>query len=847
MPNYVPIQISDYFDSETGEFLNYSTPATVTATRDQQTQLQKQKHVDIRTFNNDGLNTQRVMLHLDALSMGEVDALTVGSLTGTIVARPGESWSAGTVARQTDRNYWYGLSLTCPIGTTSTSCVYDPIDISSFANTDFISVACPNLPPSPNIARASCFLDLTSNATGDFSSASETDSIPFSSSTIAFSGVAANTELRFPMSLLVNVNRASITGVRFRITTTVSSTFRAMAVRAVTADWVEAPIDMDTISKEVRRPVPRNGAVSNTYGFPVTAQAGLPTDWPILFRSAAIPSSQDPRPIDLSVAASFKRGGLNGSYVSSTNKIVLYFRECPLDQQTMLDLENTTMGELDALGAQPDYGEALYTNRTQSELNLENQAALDGDTQFDLERLPDYVSESWIEVKLEWPIVAISPTTARLTVRNTNGSQIVYSDFTLSSANSESGGFDYTMLVDLEGSEMRVQIYKTDSVGNTNGLITLSPAVFGSFEKVYDTGTIVSDDILARRKGRFGWWADFVEGDACIKSVASRGATFAEAKTQEFKSHTPVEGASLFVGSSAPKGLFANMTGGPWGGSVIAVPTKTSSGRAYQIDTSQGEPLQGFQTNSFVIEDFKNTYIKFDLFFPGSQALVPGQKLSAFLYEEELQQVIPLRIDFNSDKWVPVRLKIKDQLIPAGNYRLVVVQDLAVIDTTWFVDKVDISAESITWEGRASDGDPWVSPEWSPISTNKLESGTLFHELGKGLQVSAKARVQDAFIENFKLVPKYAELGRLQFADQIEIATGPPVTSYSTSISNRTVTFTFTGSDAVHAFWDFGDGTTDVGNKVSKVYAYPGVYTVALTAVGAKNNKGTASGTVTIT
>lgn len=837
------IALSNLFDHATGEFPNYSTPATTTATRNQQTQLQNQKHVDIRTFNNQGLTTQRVMVHMDTLQMDDLDPMIMSELSAFMTVRASESWSSpAVVGRQADRNYWYGLSLSCPIGTTSTSCIHNAIDISSLTDSDFISVACPNLPPSPNITRSSCFLDLTSSSSGDFASTTETDSIPFSSSTVAFSGVAANTELRFPISLLVNVDRSSITGVRFRITTTVNSTFRVLAIRAVSANWVEAPIDIDTINKQARLPVPRNGAATLTSAFPVTAEAGLPTDWPILFRSADIPSSQDPRPIDLNVATSFKRGSLNGSYVSDTNKIILYFRECPLDQQTMLDLEDTPMAELDALGTQPDYGEADYTNRTQADLDLENQGALDGDTQYDLERLPDYVSESWIEVKLEWPIVAIDPEAARLTISNTNGSEVVYDDFLLDAINAEDGGYDYTMVTNLEGSTMRVQIFKTDSVGNVRGN-TNTPY----FERVYDTNLIISDDIFARRKGRFGWWAHFVEGDSCIKSIEARGATYAEVKTQEFQSHTPVEGASLFVGTSAPKTLFENITSAPWGGSVTAVPSKTTSGRAYQIDTKEGLPLQGFKTNAFRIDDFKNTDIRFDLFFPGSQTSLPGNKLDAFLFEEELQQVVPLRIDFSYDKWIPVRLRIRDEIIPPGSYSLIVVQEFSVADTTWFVDNVDISSSSVVWSGRASDGDPWVSPNWEPFSTNKLESGTLFSEFGKGLQISAKARRQDAFIENFKVVPKYAELGRLQFSDQIEVVATLPTATFSTSISGRIVTYTFTGSGAIHAFWDFGDGTTDVGNKVRKTYQYPGDYTATLTAVGAKNDRAISSTIVTIT
>lgn len=184
------------------------------------------------------------------------------------------------------------------------------IDISAFTNTDFLSVACPEFPRSKlNLAQS--FLEITSNDEGDFNVTSELDRIPFSSSTTSMT--TNDVELRFPLSLLVNVNRAQITGVRFSVYATAACNFRVMALRCVSADWVQAPIDFDTLNNSVRRPVPRDGSLGNTGTFPATSQPGLPSAWPIVFRSSDIPSSQDPKPIDASVAIDFKRGSVTSA------------------------------------------------------------------------------------------------------------------------------------------------------------------------------------------------------------------------------------------------------------------------------------------------------------------------------------------------------------------------------------------------------------------------------------------------------------------------------------------------------------------------------------------------------
>lgn len=113
MPS-VEIPIPDEFTEEAGKFTNYDAIPL-----NQRDQLHKQKHVDIRLFNDEPVSSGISMLYLDALTLFELDQLKMNQLSiddgAQIVIHAGENWTAGTVARQSDRNYWHGISLSCTV------------------------------------------------------------------------------------------------------------------------------------------------------------------------------------------------------------------------------------------------------------------------------------------------------------------------------------------------------------------------------------------------------------------------------------------------------------------------------------------------------------------------------------------------------------------------------------------------------------------------------------------------------------------------------------------------------------------------------------------------------------
>jgi hypothetical protein len=111
------IQITEEFDGATAEFDGYDSIPL-----EQRGQLHSQKHVDIRTFNDREVGQRIDMLILGRLTMGSLDLVKMSQITADsnpparIIVRSAEGWSNGTYGRQSDRNNWTGISLSCTTG-----------------------------------------------------------------------------------------------------------------------------------------------------------------------------------------------------------------------------------------------------------------------------------------------------------------------------------------------------------------------------------------------------------------------------------------------------------------------------------------------------------------------------------------------------------------------------------------------------------------------------------------------------------------------------------------------------------------------------------------------------------
>lgn len=112
------IPIQEDYDAASGALTNYDAYSTT-----QKFALDRQKHVDIRTFEPDEERIRVRMIHLNILDMANLNTRTMADLNGTVTSRAAEQWTNGTVAVAADRNNWTGITLALVAGTNTTESV----------------------------------------------------------------------------------------------------------------------------------------------------------------------------------------------------------------------------------------------------------------------------------------------------------------------------------------------------------------------------------------------------------------------------------------------------------------------------------------------------------------------------------------------------------------------------------------------------------------------------------------------------------------------------------------------------------------------------------------------------
>lgn len=711
------------------------------------------------------------------------------------------------------------------------------IDISSFTGAgDYISFSLPEFPRT-KVELAKTFVDFTSNSSGNFG-VGPVDQIAFSEASPALPGGAGDTEMRIPIALLKNINKSELTGVRFRIFAKEVCSFRCLSIRACSESWKYAPIDLDTLWHRVHRPPPPSGKVAPTITFPEAASA--PKTWPILFRSNAMSGLSDPMPVNLSIGASFTAGSFAQATSSGSNfnEFALYFRDVPTDNQTMIEMNAQKQNQLEAHAGQPDFGRALYDARDQDDIDIYHQSELDERTMFNIERKPDESEHTWLEVKLRWGAIQASN---KLTIFNADGVGYEFTNMAIEASNkSELDAGRYIMIIELKDSWIRVQIFHLNQVGE-----------FASEASIFDTGRIIDDTLIKRRKGRFGWWTSLFDGDAHIDNVKTRDTNFGEVISKEFQSITPVKGISLYAGSTSEHKLVSGVeTTDPENVKLSLDPGASATGGSIKVQVAPLKPLQGIATNTFLIDNPDNVHISFDIKFPSSE--IPGGGLSAFLlgaYED----VIPVNLSsFNKDIWTHVKVSLKNVLFQTGRYKLILMQTLPVVATSWWIENLSVKTYSVKWSARPHKSDAWNTEggRWQEVgfTLNSLNGGVVFKEHGKGLQVRGQALRQDAMISDFKAIPQYASLGRMVYRDEFPVQTtfSPSLTVEGTITERKVKFFAEAVGSIVAYYWDFGDGTQDVGQVVSHTYKAPGKYVTTVTVSNAEGQKASAQKTVTI-
>jgi hypothetical protein len=710
----------------------------------------------------------------------------------------------------------------------------ETVDIETgFDDDDFISVALPAFPEADIDIEAS-YIEFTSNVDGNFG-AGPSAQVTFDQSTETL--VAGDSELRFALGLINTIDLSAVTGVRFSITATDTCDFRVLAIRALHKDWTYAPLDMNTRYNRGVRPVSPDGDPTPTLAFPSNT---LP--FPILWRSADPSGNGDPTPVDAHMSVAFNTGT-----AAQENTFSIYFRERSQDLITMLELDGTPLDELDGL-PQPDFGEAGYAPRTQLDLDgiadsvsgpgvdsgadIDDgltQADLNGVHQFDLERKADTLTAAWIEVRVSW-----SSTEAWVEIYDAENPAPYYTFEISLSADSS-----YFLFVELEERSLQARIFEAE--GNQLG------------DKVFDSTKIVDPSVFKRRKGRLGWSASLLDGDAYIGHIRPRYLNFAEYRSHPFESITPVAGTQLQAGASQDSDLFQGIYPGPWGGQFTDYPERGPE--AFKIRNTAVEPLQGVQSQPIYFDDFPDTEIEADILL--TQEALDAGSLLIFLWDGYHAIDLPVGA-LEGDVWnhVSIDLSTFAQNLVPGYYSIVMVQSVIGLPNDWIIDKVSVNRRNIGWAGRAYVPDAWGLHEddWIPFKNalNDPYDGIVFRERTNALQVRARALRQDVFIGQLRVTPKYAELGRVVWAEEghVPSAGSGPTASFTPSISALTVSFVSTATDTngyiANNSWTFGDGAADTGTIVSHTYEAAGTYPVTLTVTDDNGERDSVTTDVTV-
>lgn len=751
MSTITPIPLYEDASDPTGTFTDYDTYDA-----GQLAQLPLQRHVDIRSFIQSSIAVSYTMFALDGLPMSVLDGFTIGDLETADVVVQGEDWTVatatmsfldtlemgdldgdamseldtsggsvvGVVGVQADRHNFNGITLDCTAGTVAVQSVLitEPINLTAFAPSDYISLALPTF-PAADITQAATFIDFSSDPTGAFS-VGQTVSLAFSTSATTLT--ATDCEARFPLSTLASINVAAITGVRLRITATAICSFRCLAIRCLAATWEFAPIDQNTLYERVCATVPPTGTATPVYTFPevtvpadellpstslypsttlypVDAPPTPPLDWPVLL--FASDSAGDPSLVDITLGAIINTGGRSGD-----NALVIYLRELALITTTIGSLDSMPMSALDA--SIPD--------------------ATPG-------HLDDFPNTKFTAITYQW---GASPTIA---ISDQDGNGYTYGSPTLTAFTS------YYALTRLYGLTVTVALYPLSATGVPD----MTAPVFGPI-------AITDPTIIPRRSGRVGWYAHLEDGAAYITEIRPVRSVYAEYQSLPLLSETPVIGARLYTGSSPDVGLF---TGPPLpvNGSTVALDViKSRSGQNYRVICPGLAPGEGIGTQTIRFENLADTEITFNVF-----ATTPV-RLVALLYGEHRLTVLPLQ-PFAASAWTQMTVPLAPiaQSLTPGSYRLLIVQE-ATIQSTWYIDLLSVHTKAVAWSGRGQAADPFglSDPAWITFADtiNSPYSGALLGR-GNALQIRGQLLTQTAVFGSLQVLPQYATLGNLVWDD----------------------------------------------------------------------------------
>lgn len=721
--------ISDNFESKTGEWDNYYAHGTDSSSAAIISNLNKQKHTDIRNF-----KSRSSPVRMIDLSSKKVETITseVQNL-GISTSSNSQNWYVGTtlVPLSTDATTgWNELRYTLTGSQiTIESSTESVIDLSSYATNDIVSVSLPDL-PALTFASSSFYLKDANNVTKSFF---------FSSYGASASG---DQELSISVSLLSgdNFDKSKIKTVGFVLNGSNGLVFKCRAIRCLSSNWKLAQLDFDTIEQTVCKPVPRKGdSAGSDVVFPTANSGSLDssTSWPVLIKSFSPGlAEEDPKVVNGEMSSVVFTGNFASATDADPNEFSFYFRIAPkyYTQETYNSgtkpkgLNGKTVGSISTVA--PESLTNLNINTAAPNLN-------------------------YLKISLIWYLSNNLPI-FKIQIKNSYNNNILFDIPLNQTINNLIKNQKIVFNVLVNENFVNIKIYKKNINNNT-------------FNLIYNSQQIFSTQFYKQR-GRIGWKAKLTNGDSYIEKIHSQGFIYAEYETVPMTSITPVKGAQLFTDASKPVELFnypLKNSFTSWNNSATTTSDidKNKPATSTRVTSFAGKGVQGIQTSEFKIENFKDIKISLKLWFPKIDATV-----LFLLYNVQDDTYVTLTTPyFIKGQWNKLNLQFESNFVIAGNYKLIILQTAYNLNATWWVSEPQITQNQISWQARSKSGGPasidaedWI--DFGPAA-DLINGSVLFSKFGKELQIKGSAKSQHAVIKSVKINPMYATLGNIVWRD----------------------------------------------------------------------------------
>lgn len=291
----------------------------------------------------------------------------------------------------------------------------------------------------------------------------------------------------------------------------------------------------------------------------------------------------------------------------------------------------------------------------------------------------------------------------------------------------------YMFYMQFIGNKVTVTLYKLDAADAITSTI---------FQQVFD------DEEYTFRQGRVGLTGVFHDRDGYIDDFSAASIGFATATSKVFQSNTPVDGAQLQATFAEDTNMWTSF----FATDLFLDMNKTTTGRGSYSSARQ------LMTNQFVLEDWLNTYIEFDLWVPITVSETNQPELSLVGAGATIKPEMPI---LRGGQWNHLIFTLEDYVDFLTGVPYVAAIEPRQRDLqlgTFWVDNMKIMRRLISWQIRARSDAPWR--EFRGLVNDPDSAVHLpLPERGTQLQLQAVALREDAWIGSYHLFPHYAELG----------------------------------------------------------------------------------------